>query len=191
MAAEQNLTKRKEGVIIMEKIIRTQNVLKNIGITISGVVIILMMFFITFDVALRNLFDYSIPGGYNYVEKYFMPFIVFPALAYVYSSGVLPRLDLLVDKFSNGKQLAINLIMRVIDLVIFGLMFYYSFKYMIANTAQGTAFSVGGSLAPLAPSLIIAVIGFLLLVVEIILAFYKNINSSYQVKETQNLNEGI
>lgn len=181
----------KEGVIILEKIIRTQNVLKNIGMTISGIVIVVMMFFITVDVLLRNLFDYSIPGGYNYVEKYFMPFIVFPALAYVYSSGVLPRLDVLVDKFSKGKQLSINLFMRVLDLVIFGLMFYYSLKYMIAETIQGAAFSVGGVLAPLAPSLIIAVLGFLLLVVEIILAFFQNMNPSYQAEQNQNLNEGI
>lgn len=150
-----------------------------------------MMFFITADVLLRNLFDYSIPGGYNYVEKYFMPFIVFPALAYVYSSGVLPRLDVLVDKFSKGKQQTLNFIMRIIDLVLYGLMFYYSLKYMVANTIQGTAFSVGGSLAPLAPSLIIATIGFLLLVVEIILAFFKNTNPSYQVEKSQNFNEGI
>jgi len=181
----------KKGMITLEKIIRTQNALKNIGITISGVVIIAMMFFITIDVILRNLFDYSIPGGYNYVEKYFMPFIVFPALAYVYSSGVLPRLDVLVDKLSKGTQQSISLMMRVIDLVIFGLMFYFSLKYMIAQTIQGAAFSVGGTLAPLAPSLIIAVIGFLLLVVEIVLAFIKTLNPKYQVEQTQNLNEGI
>lgn len=164
----------------MKQMMHIQNVLKNIGITISGIVIVLMMFFITIDVLLRNLFDYSIPGGYNYVEKYFMPFIVFPALAYVYSSGVLPRLEIFVNKFSQGKQLIINFIMRVIDFVIYGLMFYFALKYMIAGTIQGVAFSVGGSLAPLAPSLIIAVIGFLLLVIEIILAFFKNVNLSQE-----------
>lgn len=109
-----------------------------------------------------------------------MPFIVFPALAYVYSSGVLPRLEIFVNKFSQGKQLIINFIMRVIDFVIYGLMFYFALKYMIAGTIQGVAFSVGGSLAPLAPSLIIAVIGFLLLVIEIILAFFKNVNLSQE-----------
>ena len=173
--------------MVLNKIICVQEFLKKAGIVVSGTVIIIMMFFILLDVLLRNVTGSSIPGGYNYVEKYFMPFIVFPLLAFVYSSGILPRLDVFVDKFSKTKMVVINLIMRIVDLVLFSLMFYYSLKYMVTGTIQGVAFSAGGALAPLAPSLIITTFGFLILFFEIVLAIYKT-KYNFQSNESKSVN---
>ncbi|ALX47582.1 TRAP transporter small permease [Lentibacillus amyloliquefaciens] len=149
--------------------------IKKLFLVISGIALVGMMLFISLDVGLRNIIGSSIPGSYEYAENYFMPFIVFPALAFVYTTGILPRVLNLVSKFPNQFQHKANLCLRIIDLIIFTLIFYFSLKYAIDGTIQGKAFVAGGNLVPLYPALFIAPLGVFVLLVEIIIETIKDI----------------
>ncbi|EMF46055.1 hypothetical protein B481_2635 [Planococcus halocryophilus Or1] len=62
-----------------------------------------MMLMIVYDVTMRTLFSSSIRGGFEIIQNYMMPLVVFPGLAYVYASGVLPKMDLILERL-NKKQ---------------------------------------------------------------------------------------
>lgn len=160
---------------LVNSIINIQEWMKKIGLIISGTALFSMMLFISLDVGLRNTVGSSIPGSYEFTESYFMPFLVFPGLAYIYTTGILPRVLNLVSKFSNRFQYTTNIIFRIIDFIIFSLIFYFALKYAIEGTIQGNAFVAGGQLIPQYPALFIAPLGIFVLIVEIIIETIKDI----------------
>lgn len=173
---------------ILNQLIRVQNILKKAGVIISGAMLIIMMLFIGLDVILRNLMSTSIPGSYEYVQKYLMPFLIFPSLAYVYSTGILPRVEIILEKISEKKNFYITLFMRLTEIFIFSLMFYFSLRYAIAGVMQQSSFTAGGNLVPLYPALFIAVFGLGLLTFEVILITIKSI-LDYQSSNQKVLDE--
>jgi TRAP-type C4-dicarboxylate transport system permease small subunit len=78
--------------------------LKLIGIYISSLAVLIMMVLIVYDVIMRNLFSSSIRGGFEIIQNYMMPLVVFPGLAFMYASGVLPKMDLLLGKVNKSMQ---------------------------------------------------------------------------------------
>ena len=162
-------------MVFLDNLIRIQSILKKAGVILSGTVLIVMMLFIGLDVILRNLISTSIPGSYEYVQKYLMPFLIFPSLAYVYSTGILPRVEILLDKMSEKYNFFVTLSMRLTEIFIFFLLFYFSLRYAISGVIQQSSFTAGGNLVPLYPALFIAVFGFGLLTIEVILITIKSI----------------
>ena len=134
-----------------------------------------MMLFISAEVLLRNVFNASIPGNYEIVQNYFMPIVTFPILVYAYSTGILPRVHMVVVKFSEKVQKVVLFILIVIELVLFTLIFIHSLQYSLSAVAQGMSFPASGSLYPLYPVLFLVPFGFGLLIIELLFIFVKNV----------------
>ncbi|WP_209123446.1 TRAP transporter small permease [Alkalihalobacillus sp. BA299] len=151
------------------------NYIKVIGVWISGIALFLMMFFIVYDVILRNLAGDSIRGGFEIVKNYFMPLVVFPSLAYIYSSGVLPKMDLLIEKFHNKTKMVFIIGMLVIEIVILVLMTQFTWTYAMTGLEREMAFPAAGALYPLYPLFFLIPIAFGMIVIENVFILLKNI----------------
>ncbi|GKV65223.1 hypothetical protein NCCP2331_13760 [Sporosarcina sp. NCCP-2331] len=75
--------------------------IKFFGMLLSGVTVFIMMLYTSADVLLRNIFGTSMLSAYEISQNYFMPLAVFPALAYAFGVGMMPRIEFLITKVKN------------------------------------------------------------------------------------------
>lgn len=158
---------------VFEKIEYINYKLKLIGVIIAGIATFLMMVIIVVDVFMRNVFVSPLSGTYEIVQFYLMPMAVFPALAYTYSSGVLPRLDELVAKAPERFRKISAYIIVALEFIIFTLLTIYGWKFAMVGVEDQMAIAVGGVLTPVYPLYFIVPIGFALVVIEIVLSAIK------------------
>lgn len=149
--------------------------LKLVGALVSGVAIFAMMLWIVSDVVSRNFLGGSISGSFEIAQNYFMPLSVFPALAYVYGSGVLPKMDLVMHKLPRVAQDAVIYLLLALEVVLFGLLTYYTWEYALFGMERGTSFPAGGELYPLWPLFFLVPVGFAMVLVETLFVLAKNV----------------
>lgn len=156
-------------------IYRRYHVVTKIGGLVSGAAIFGMMLFISADVLLRNVVGSSIPGSFEIAQNYFMPLAVFPALAWVYSSGIMPRMDLLIGRFSErlGNSLIHTLV--ALEIMVAAFLLWASLGYALDGFARKVSFTAGGDLLPLWPAQFLAPLGLLLLLIEVAFVMARNI----------------
>lgn len=169
------VTGRGGAISAVMKAYQAYRYLKLAGALVSGLAIFAMMGLIVADVVSRNFLGGSIAGSFEIVENYFMPLAVFPALAYVYGSGVLPKMDLLMHKTGRTAQSAAIYGLLALELVLFALMTYYTWGYAITGMERKTAFPAGGELYPLWPLLFLVPIGFAMVIVETVFVLLRNL----------------
>lgn len=158
---------------LFHRIEKIHELLKTIGIYISGLAVMAMMLLIVADVFLRNVFTLPISGTYEFVQFYLMPLAIFPALAYTYSSGILPRLGELVEKTSRSIQSTIWYVIIIIEIIIFTLLALYGWKFAMNGLSDKMAIPVGGMLLANYPIYFLVPIGFGLVMMESILSLIK------------------
>jgi len=169
------------------------NWIKRAGAIISGTSIMAMMLIIFADVFSRNFLGGSITGVLEVVQKYLMPLAIFPGLAFVYASGIMPRMDLLIVKFNKGFQNVVVYLLLILELLIFTAVVYYSLEYAIYGVKENLSFSAGAALYPVYPILFLIPFGFLLLIIEIIFVIVINAMSGrprFTVKDPAEITEG-
>lgn len=116
---------------------------------ISIVFVLIMMVYITLDVLVRNFSKTSLVGTYEIVQYYIMPISVFLSIPYAYSSGVMPKLVLMVNKIPKVRiRENMQLLCNAIGFLIYLTLTYYSLRYAIQSTLDGYAVIVGSSLVP-------------------------------------------
>lgn len=157
------------------KAYRIFHYVKLAGIWISGVSVIVMMLLIVYDVTMRTLFSSSIRGGFEIIQNYMMPLVVFPGLAYVYSSGVLPKMDLILEKFGDGIQKIIILFMIAIELFVLTLIVQFSWAYAMDGLEREIAFPAAGTLYTLYPLFFLIPIAFAMIIIENIFIIIRNL----------------
>lgn len=145
---------------------------------LSGASIFALMAFISTDVILRNFAGSSISGSFEIVENYFMPLAVFPALAWVYSSGIMPRMDLLINRIAEGLRKAIVHFLVLIEIVVVAVVTWYSLQYALAGLDRSAQFTAGGESLPLWPAQFVAPLGFGLLLIELLFVMARNVRSN-------------
>jgi len=145
------------------------------GIWISGISVLVMMFLIVYDVAVRSLFSSSIRGGFEIIQNYMMPLVVFPGLAYVYASGVLPKMDLVLDKIGQKAKKVLIILMILLELFVLVLIVQFSWEYAMSGLERKTAFPAAGTLYPLYPLFFLIPIAFAMIVIENLFILIRNI----------------
>jgi len=148
------------------------------GLVLSGITIFLMMLFIVADVALRNVLNASLLGSYEITQYFLMPLAFFPGLAYAYSSGIMPRIEMVVVKLTNRVQRNIFLALLIFEFILFLMLTIYGFQYALMGTQESLGFSMKGTIIPYYPILYFVPLGFLLLSIEILFLIAKNFKSS-------------
>ncbi|MFC5585063.1 TRAP transporter small permease [Nitratireductor kimnyeongensis] len=156
---------------------------------ISALALAAMVIFTSADIALRNFTGSSIPGSYEYVQRYLMPLLVFPALAHAYESNILPSTTLLTDRMSPTARQALFVLFRLIDIAIFALITWFGLQYALDATSREAAFLAGGNMVPLYPVLYIVPAGTGLLVLELIQSSAKQFREAAEV-HAENLSAG-
>lgn len=151
---------------------------KLVGALVSGLAIFGMMLWIVADVVSRNFIGGSISGSFEVAENYFMPLAVFPAMAYVYGSGVLPKMDLLMHRFPQPVQDTMVYLLLALELVIFLLLTYYTWEYALYGMGRGEAFPAGGDLYPLWPLFFFVPVAFAMVLVETLFVLVRNVLGS-------------
>ncbi|MGD6855748.1 TRAP transporter small permease [Bacillus infantis] len=142
--------------------------LSRAGMYVSGAAIVLMMLITFIDVTLKNLFGSTIPGSYLYVQNYLMPLAFFCGLPYAFFSGIFPRLDIVVNKFSSKVIAKLVVAVLALELVAFILIMYYSFLYGLHGLNTNITFLAGINSMPLYPFFFLVTIGFGLLSIYLI-----------------------
>lgn len=155
---------------VLEKI---SSSFRSIGKYFSGISIFLMMLIIVADVFMRNVFESPISGTYEIVQFFLMPMAIFPALGYVYWVGVLPRLSEIVAKTPKAFQKFNDLLILIIDLVVFSLLTYFGFLFAMSGFESQMAVPLGGSLVSVWPIYFLVPLGFLFVLLEVILRFFR------------------
>ncbi|WP_134324181.1 TRAP transporter small permease [Cumulibacter soli] len=150
---------------------------KVVGAVISGLAVFGMMLLIVADVIARNWLGGSISGSFEYVQNYFMPLAVFPGLAYVYGSGVLPRMDLLKEKMRGKFGSGVTYAHLVLELLLFGILLYLTLGHSIDGAQRGVAFSAGGDLYPLWPVYFLVPLSMLMILIETVFVFVRNVRA--------------
>ncbi|MBM7633199.1 TRAP transporter small permease [Geomicrobium sediminis] len=151
--------------------------IKFVGLIISGAAISLMMILIALDVLLRTVFQLPTVGSYEIAQYFLMPLAFFPGLAYVYSSGIMPRLEMLVQKFKDRQQYIISIALVSLELILFLMLTIFAFQYAWVGFVEGVAFSMKGAVIPYYPVLFVIPAGFLLLTIEIFFVLLRNIQT--------------
>jgi TRAP-type C4-dicarboxylate transport system permease small subunit len=177
-------------VNILQSAYRVFGWLKTAGAVISGLAIFGMMAFIVFDVAGRNLVGSSIRGGFEIVQNYFMPLSIFPALGYVYGTNVLPRMDMVMSRTPWRVRATAIYLLLAAELVIFGLLFYFTLDYAMSGMAQGTAFPAAGVLYPVWPLYFLVPFGIALVLVETAFGLARNLLQR-DTAPTMNVNQAL
>ena len=154
---------------------RAWGYVKLAGALVSGVAIFGMMLFIVADVVSRNYLGGSIAGSFEVAQNYFMPLAVFPALGYVYASGVLPRMDILRDRFPSTVRAVTTYVLLVLELVVFALLIRYTWDYAMSGMDRGVAFPAGGALYTLWPLFFLVPVGFAMVLVETAFVLARNV----------------
>ena len=160
---------------MIERIEKIHHSLKVIGVYTGGIAAILMMLVIVSDVFLRNVFNSPLSGAYEIVQFYLMPLAIFPALAYTYSSGILPKLTELIEKAPRTFQNLTTYIILAIELIIFVLLTIYGWRFAMAGVSDQMAVPVGGQLLPLFPIYFVVPIGFGLVFIEVLISGIKEL----------------
>lgn len=145
------------------------------GALLSGFAIFVMMCLIVADVVSRNFLGGSISGTFEIAQNYFMPLSVFPGLAYVYGSGVLPKMDLMMHRFPRRIQDGATYALLVLELLMFGLLVYYTWGYAMNGMERGVAFPAGGSLYTLWPLFFFVPLGFTMILIETLFVLARNV----------------
>lgn len=148
------------------------------GLILSGSTIFIMMLLIVGDVALRNLVNASVLGSYEITQYFLMPLAFFPGLAYAYSSGIMPRVEMMVIKLKNKFRRNIFLALLIFEFILFLMLTFYGFQYALIGTQESLGFSMKGSIIEYYPILYFVPLGFLLLSIEILFLIVKNFQSN-------------
>lgn len=147
-----------------------------IGMYLAGIAIILMMLITVLDVALKNLFNISIPGSYLYMENIFMPLAIFLGMPYAFFSGIFPRLDMMLVKLKRDLRIKISIAVLILEVLTFLVVIYYSFTFGIFGATTNITFLAGVNSIPLYPMFFLVTISFTAItiyLVKVIIRSYK------------------
>lgn len=174
-----------------EKVYKSFGKVKKVTLWISGIAIAIMIVLISLDVFLRNIFSYGIPGSYEITESILMPTVIFWGLLVTYSSGSIPRLDMLSTKFNGSVQLVIRIMMVLIDIFIYSAMAYYALQRAMTALNDGAAISAGGTLISISLVYVFVPISFLLVTIEAIFILIKSIKDKQVYYSIDDENEAM
>jgi TRAP-type C4-dicarboxylate transport system permease small subunit len=150
----------------MKTFLKCYTWVKKIMLYISLVCVFVMMFYITIDVLFRNFSTTALVGTYEIVGNYLMPICVFFSVPYTYTSGVMPRIVMLTNKFSKEKQVLITRLTHVLSFLAFLLLGYFSLLYAIKSTGDRTAVIIGSGFSAIYPLHYLPPLAFLMIMIE-------------------------
>ncbi len=158
----------------LDKIYNTYEKIKIVFMRIGTIALFGMMFYITLDVLIRNLAPQALVGTYEVVSYYVMPLIILPSMCYALSSGVMPRIVVVVSRMPRRMQQIMGIILPVLDLTLCLMMFIFSTRYAITATHDKLSFIAGTASLPVWQMYYFAGMAYLMMCLENIFVLIRN-----------------
>ncbi len=98
--------------------------LEKILFRISLVVIFIMMILITVDSIGRYFLDYSIPGSYEFIEKYLMVIVIYLSISYTLKVGGHIHLDIFSEFIPKKFEGVLFYLNNILSILYFGIICY-------------------------------------------------------------------
>ena len=104
-----------------------------------------------------------------------MPLLVFPSLGYVYSSNVLPKTDLLIERFQGKMKKIFIFVMLIVEIIILLLITQFTWEYAMQGLERKMSFPAAGTLYPVYPLFYFIPTAFALILIENVFILLKNL----------------
>lgn len=154
---------------------RAVSAVNRIGLFAASAAVAVMMLFIVLDVAGRNFGFRIVRNSYEFSEYYFMAMGVFPALGYIYTTGILPKVDSLYQRYSRKIRIVVVCLIILIEIIIFGLLSYWSFFEFLGDLQGASVFVAGSSTYPIWPVMLAVFSGLFLVFCDRVLVLMENL----------------
>ncbi|WP_366921721.1 TRAP transporter small permease [Metallumcola ferriviriculae] len=141
----------------------------------SGICLMFIMIFTVISVYGRYVMGADlIPGTYNMIERIFFPLLVLWAIPIAHKQGTFPRLDFVTERFPGTIRRPINIIIFGVELLIYVVVTWFTFKYAIEAFRIGQKMNIGTVRWPVYPILAMVPLAMGMMSFEIALLFVKN-----------------
>lgn len=142
---------------------------------IGGAVCIFMVAFLCVSVFAQRVLHNPITGVYEVCQYVIMPLVCLPGFAYAFYYNLLPKFDLLSNKKSAVWQWFCLIANAAVEIVVFALMTYGSYRFAITGTIEHVTTFAGSKMFPLYPFYWFSPIGFTALEVAVVYAHIRKI----------------
>lgn len=129
---------------------------------IGGLGILTLMAHVVIDVALRNLTNWPVPGTYEIVTNYYMIILAFVPIAWVERRGGMVSVEVVDSLLPRAVLRASDVSVALFSALVYGALFWVSWKAAMANTVTGTFLMAQGVRVPTWPAFWLLPAGFLL-----------------------------
>ncbi|MCL4442426.1 MAG: TRAP transporter small permease [Firmicutes bacterium] len=138
----------------------------------------LMTIFISLDAASRYLLDRPISGGFEITEEYLMPALFFLAVSAVYKMGGHVRVTMFIRYIPSFLMRPLQVIMDLLG-IAFSVLVAYGAAVTTAKAVQFQEYSISILAYPLAPAYAMALIGFGLLSIRLIISLFTGVKGPH------------
>jgi TRAP-type C4-dicarboxylate transport system permease small subunit len=156
--------------------------IEQVFLWIGGAVLMFAMLLTSADALLRYLFNSPIPGAYEILQEYLIPYLVYLTIAFVFAKGGHVRVTLFTDRLPERLNQIIMMIFNGLAAALFLLIAYGSLKRTISATHLGE-FSSSILSYPLAPAYFSVVIGSLFLSIRLIQAIITKKHPNHSIMD--------
>jgi TRAP-type transport system small permease protein len=151
----------------MEQIRRIIRSLSNIGVVISGIAVLTMIFLITLEVIGRRVLGFSTLIADEF-SGYLLVVITFMGAAYTLRNDGFTRMDVIYNKFKGKGRRAVDVVLNLVSLVFLLIINYWLWIH-IFSTYQSSMKSISILQTPLYLPMLFMGVGATLLLLEVIL----------------------
>lgn len=147
------------------KVRNTLSILSTLGGIAAGIVVVIMLFMVATNTALRYLFD----TGWFFVEEYTgygLVFLTFVPLAYTLHNQGHITIDALVDRLPTHAKKRLSVVTSALSLVVVGILLYHAIVLAFGSLERGSRSNTVMLTPTWFPQMFI-VVGMLLFVLEI------------------------
>lgn len=147
--------------------------------TVSGIAIMVMMFYITGDVAGRYLFNNPLPASFK-ISEMLMVFIIFWSLAYVQARGGHLRLQFLSRRFPPRGQSILDILASIIGIFIFAIIAWQAADWAMKAWQTGE-YAQGVWKIPYFPARLTLAIGAFIICLQFIVSLIPHIRQLFGI----------
>ena len=126
-------TWERQKMIFIQRII---GLLTNLGLWISGVAVLFMVFLITLEVAGRKLFGFSTLVADEF-SGYLLVVTTFMGGAYTLKMKGFTRMEVIYNRFKGGSRWMIDLVFNLVSLVFLIIIDYWLWVHILSSYRSG------------------------------------------------------
>lgn len=151
----------------MNALVNVVNKIDGILYKIAMFILVFTMLFSTTDTLLRYFANSQIPGGYEIVAEYMLPYMVFLSISYVFKEGGHIRVTMLTRLLSKKVQDGLMIMSHILSIILVVILTYASYVKTYEAYLIGE-YSASVLAYPLWPAFAVLVFGYGILTLRLL-----------------------